>query len=390
MKTKLSIYQTISLIELFSLAISIASAITSAGSQISAPLPNKATQNPGKIKYLSLKGTNVALNTLYFCPDLNGTLNFQPNGLRILQDLGINLIRVGGGTEGDVAHFNAMEHPDDWAQNIESFLALAQAHNILVTFVTMGTVWGTLFGVVCPEPYDGLNGTSIAESKAIIDKLAGDNTLHHNFIADPRIFAWSVANEVDLNNPVTLNWCLSILDYVRSKGGKAFISSPYNSSLSSDWTASMDLHYIERILGGHADFLEIHCYHDSIAATAQELGKSVYTVVYNDMHYYLSNYFVSGRGNTPLENLILGEFGIWHGYGVYGSVTANFTDESVSDYYRAVYDCAIDLGIRYVINHNCFAQKDSSGNYVGEVPWWCVDVDGSYISAKTSVIKEYA
>jgi len=388
LKIKLTIYQTASLIALFSLAIS--TAIASVGSQTSPQTTSKEIQSFGKIKHFSIFGTCVTLNTLYFCPThFGGTLNFQPNAWKILQDLGINAIRVGGGTEGDVAHFNVKKRPDEWAQNLQNFLALAQASGVAVTFVTMGTIWDTLFGIVCPEPYKGIEGTSVAESKSIIDKLAGDNELQHNFIADPRIFAWSVANEVDLNNSITLNWCISILDYVRSKGGKALISSPYNSSLSSDWTASMDLNYIEPVLTGHVDFLEINIYHDLTAAVAQESGKSVYEAVYNDMHTSLSKYFVSGRGSIPLENLILGEFGIWHGYSVYEDMAANFTDVSVSEYYRAVYNCAIDLGIKNVFNFNCFAQKDSSGKYENDAPFWCVDVDGTYIHAKTSVVKEY-
>jgi len=382
LKIKLTIYQTASLIVLFSLAIS--TAIASAGNQTSPQTTSKEIQSFGKIKHFSIFGTSVTLNTLF-----GGTLSFQPNAWKILRDLGINAIRVGGGTEGDVAHFNVKKNPDEWAQNLQNFLALAQDNGVVVTFVTMGTIWDTLFGIVSPEPYKGINGTSVAESKSIIDKLAGDNKLQHNFIADPRIFAWSVANEVDLNNSITLNWSISILDYVRSKGGKALISSPYDSSLSSDWLASMDLHRIEPVLRDHVDFFEIHYYHVSVAAKAQQEGKSVYSEVYRDAYDSLSNYFLNGRGNMPIENLILGEFGIWHGYGEWESINFNFTDQSVSEYYQAVYQSAIDLGIRNIFNFILFSQITSNGDYVDKAQFWCVDIDGEYVFAKTSIMKKF-
>ena len=364
----------------------------------SAMTTNMRVSSHGEIRYdspshFSIKGTNVRLNTLYYCQNYYQShgkpINYQPEGWMILQDLGVNLIRVGGGIEGDVAHFNIGKYPTEWAINLQEFLTQAQNHGIRVAFVTMGTQWETLFGIVCPEPYRGIEGTPVAEAKAMIDQMAGNNALGHNFITDPRIFAWSVANEVDLNNSVTLDWCIQILDYIRSKGGKAYISSPYDSSVSSDWGASMDLHYIEPILRDHVDYFQIHIYHTSVAADAQQEGRSVYTAVYNDFNNCLSNYFINGRGTTPLENLILGEFGIWHGYGIWTSTEVNFTDQSVSEYYQAIYQCAIDLGIKNIINFECFAQKRSDGTYADAAQFWCVDVDGTYISAKTSVIKEY-
>ena len=40
--------------------------------------------------------------------------------------------------------------------------------------------------------------------KSMIDKLAGNNALGHNFITDPRIIAWAVGNEVSLAHQMVM------------------------------------------------------------------------------------------------------------------------------------------------------------------------------------------
>ena len=118
----------------------------------------------------------------------------------------------------------------------------------------------------------------MSQCKTLINELAGQNSLHHNFITDPRIYAWSVGNEIDVGNPTTYSWCIQILDYIRADGGKAYISTPINSTVSSDWMTSIDLNYIDPAISGHVDYLSFNYYNAIYAAyNAQNAGTSVYT-----------------------------------------------------------------------------------------------------------------
>jgi len=55
-----------------------------------------------------------------------------------------------------------VNYPNEWANNLNSFLTIANNHGMRVTFQEMGTQWQTLFGIVPPEPAKGIVGTSIA------------------------------------------------------------------------------------------------------------------------------------------------------------------------------------------------------------------------------------
>jgi hypothetical protein len=308
----------------------------------------------------SLRGGNVGLNTLYYCPTCSRPWSYQPNGWDALQALNVNLIRVSGGTEGDVGHFNIQNHPNDWAQNFNDFLSQADSHGIKVAFTELGTEYGTLFGIVVPNRNPGVAGTSIADSEAMIDKLAGANQLNHNFLTDPRVIGWSIANEVDLANSATYNWCIQILDYIRSKGGKAYISSPSDSRIGSDTLGDMDFTRIEPELRGHVDYLQIHIYQVGIVVQALQKGQNVYDTMYNLFSNQIQTYMIDGRGSTPIENLIIGEFGIWRGQGTMG-VTYNFAEETRNEYYKAMLQAAVDHGIKNIFNFYVFDQLSQDG-----------------------------
>lgn len=348
----------------------------------------------GEIQYKSaflIKGTFVRLNTIYYCRTAAKPLSYQPNAWSILRDLGVNLIRVSGGSEGDVGHFNMDKYPSEWAQNLEDFLATANEYGIKVVFNSLGNQWGTLFGIVCPDIHHGIAGTPIDKAKSMIDKLAGDNTLAHNFLTDERIPFWFVADEPDFNDPETRDWCIQILDYMRSKGAKATVSSPWNSSIPNEypWLQRQDLHMFEPILRGHVDYFSINVFsgHDA-AMRAQQSGTSVYQAVYDYFKDVLTRYFIDGRGSMPIENLILGSFGIQHDYEWYRGEKISVADQTVREYYQAVYQCARDLGIRNIINFECFASLRADGKYV-EDKFWSIDIDGKYIESKTAVIQAY-
>src|SRR5450759_4524127 len=133
------------------------------------------TPTPPPSSGLIVKGITAMVDNLYYSPNVAVPSNYQSNGWSDLQGLGINVIRVGEGPEGDVAHFNPLNYPNEWANNLNSFLTIANNHGMRVTFQEMGTQWQTLFGIVPPEPAKGIVGTSIAQSKILIDELAGNN-----------------------------------------------------------------------------------------------------------------------------------------------------------------------------------------------------------------------
>jgi hypothetical protein len=140
----------------------------------------------------NLRGGAVASNC--FVPS---AANYYANSWQLLKDLGVNWIRVHGGVEGDVNHFDMKNYPDDWAQNLDYFLAEADSHGVKVSFETLGSPYGTLFGIRSPGYSDGSDPTAytpISEAKAMIDQLAGNNSLGHNFIADPRVLGWVTSN----------------------------------------------------------------------------------------------------------------------------------------------------------------------------------------------------
>ncbi len=348
-----------------------------------APTP-PPTSNPS----LTVKAITVHLNNLYYSPNAPVPKNYQPNGWTLLKNLGINVIRVGEGPEGDIAHFNPINYPNEWASNLNAFLTKAQSNGMRVTFQEMGTQWQTFFNVIPPEPAKGIAGSSITQSKAIIDQLAGNNALKINFITDPRIYAWSVGNEIDIGNPTTYNWCINILDYIRSKGGQAFISTPINTTLSSDWLTSINVNSIFPSLAGHVDYLSFN-YYNAIyyADNAQKAGQSVYTATYNIMVKELNTYFVSGRGNIAMSNLMIGETGIPSGPTTWNGVYFNFTPQSVSEFYRAIYDSTKTLGIKNLFYFDAFETYNGQGQIASGQPWYCITKDGNYLTEKTNLIK---
>lgn len=330
-----------------------------------------------------LKGATVPLNA--FHPN---AVNYQPNAWNILRDLNFNVIRISGGIEGDLHHINISRYPAEWAQNLNAFLSDVPK-GMQVYFHELGRNWGTLLGIISPGDLPGgpYPPTPIDEAKTMIDQLAGNNALNHDFITDPRILGWTVSNENDIGDPTVYDWNIQIADYIRSKGGKAWLAHPRDSRISGSWAEQSDFHVTEPLLRGHVDYLEFHRYMVEVARRAQEAGTDVYSAVYEATLPELRTRMINGRGTMPIENLILGEFGIWRGYGADVGVTATFSDENRRDYYKATLDAARDVGLPNISFHDCFAQKSvGTGEYL--VPMWSVvDVDGTYFPLVADVIK---
>lgn len=330
----------------------------------------------GAIQYrvFQLRGAGVSIN--HFHPS---AVHYQPNAWNIIKDLGINVIRVWGGVEGNVWGIHMKNNPN-WAQNLDAFLSEADSHGVKVMFHALGDGWGTLFGIVSP-PLSG--AVSIEEAKAMIDQLAGDNALGHNFITDPRVIGWRSSNELDISDSYVLQWNLEICDYIRSKGGKAWISAPRYES----WWTGEKFSVIEPLVRGHVDYLELHGYE---CEKFEEFGRD-YNSFYDYYKNFLQGHMIDGRGEYSIDQLILGEFGIWRGSGQDLGFTSpvSFTDEDRETYYRALFDACRDVGIKNVIFHELFA-------YMKEPPWTeyntpvygIVDVDGTYFPLAADVIRE--
>jgi len=330
---------------------------------------NRAAINPNARQPISfvIQGVTARINVLYYCPTCTKPLSYQPNGWSTLRQLNVNLLRLGGGSEGDVAHFNINNYPNEWAQNFNSFLSTANQYGIKVYFVHMGNRFGTLFGIVCPEPSQGVVGTSIRDAKTMIDALAGNNALNHNFITDPRVFGWSVANEVDISNPTTYHWVIQILDYISAKGGKAWVSAPIDSRITNAYgfVGEMDFNKIEPLLRGHVDYLEIHMYQPVIVADAIKNHREVYVTMYSWFTQLIQNLMLgeATSGSIPVDHMIIGEFGIIHGNfsWTFDMQTVDFNDTVRSDYYRAMFWAANDNGIKMICNFELWDNTDSRG-----------------------------
>ena len=326
-------------------------------------------------------GATVVLNNLYYCPTCNRPFSYEPNAWTTLKQLNVNLLRIGGGSEGDVGHFNMNNYPNEWAQNLNSFLSTADSFGIQVYFNQMGNKYGTLFGIVCPQPPTVI-GTSISDSKRMIDALAGNNALGHDFINDPRVFGWSVANEVDLSNSVTYSWVIQILDYIRAEGGKAWVGSPIESTITTNtWTLAgqSDFNQIEPMLRGHVDYLELHTYELNLVTQTINNKQDVYRTMYSFFSKEMQVLMVSEakNGSIPVDHMIIAEFGITHDV---------YNDTVRSDYYRAMYQAAKDNGIKIICNFELW--DNSNGHGVLNAPYGIIYLNGTY-SGPVTVMQQF-
>ena len=321
----------------------------------------------------SLRGAAVSANCL--APSAR---SYFPNGWQLLKDAGVNWIRVSGGTEGDINHFNIRNYPNEWAQNLDNFLAQADSYGIKVSFASVGSAYGTLFGIRSPgyvgseangaDPY---GYTPIDQAEAIIDQLAGNNSLHHNFIADPRVLGWVTSNEVyigpqtnsnpNLNGPFILQWNLQLLDYIHSKGGKAWMASPTTIRGSS---AGYDFAQTIPLIGGHVDYLEAHYYEEVTLLNNYVKPDGTYDWANFETYYRnrLLTKMVNARGNFSLDNVLLGEFGMWVGQGNDFGLSTSFTAQDRTNYYQVVLDSAKAVGLKNVCPFDFFEMYGTSIN----------------------------
>lgn len=295
----------------------------------------------------NMKGAAIGLNNLAL-----GRWSYVPNAWQIIKDLRINMLKLLGGIEGNVLHIHMTRNPDEWAQNLYNLLNLIGSNGCKAYFHCIGSSWANLLGIVPPPQGTGpYPPVSLDEAKAMIDQLAGDNLLEYDFINDPRLIGWVPMNEADITDPMVLDWGLQMCDYIKSKGGRAWLASPRGIG---GWYYGEDFHVTEPILYGHVDYLDRHLYEVWNFANPCERD---YQKFYDYYRSVLQNHVLDGRGRFPIDSLIVGEFGIWRGYGSDLGYSGSFTDQERETYYNAVYNALEDAGIKNVFFHYLFAQQ---------------------------------
>ncbi len=294
----------------------------------------------------TVKATHVNL-----CNIMPGHPSYVPNWANLLQGLGINTLRIEDGGEGRLGYNINLDA--NWAQNLMKVLDTINPDRTGTTgykiyWQRLGDPYLANFGIndYHRTPYDGANDgsggsglMSIYTVRSMIDKLAGNNALGHNFITDPRIIAWSVGNEnlvgtsngyggVNTNN--VYSWLIQIMDYIRSKGGRVIADAPY----VDDWNSNLAL--TAPLFNGHADYMEIHHY------GVYELSRNYY---YGNNQFnwagwksYMQGYLssqVNAANNVGFDSnhVFLGEFGIFPAYNPDWNTGIYWTQQTQADYY---------------------------------------------------------
>ncbi len=326
--------------------------VASATGPIGPESPIVPPSYPAPISNFQMCGAQVCCDV--FVPTAH---NYNPDAWQLLKEAGVNTICVTGGIEGNTLQININNDPN-WAQNLNNFLSEAAQNGIKVYFFDLGDSWGSLFGILSPgDTLGNLPPTPITEAEAMINELAGNNSLGHDFITDPRILMWVTSNESPINNATILSWNLQLCDYIRSLGGKACIASPYVGDADYDFGVTLPL------LQENVDYVDIHAY---MVSEFINLGMN-YTSFFNFYKSYLETAVVQPalQNGYSLSQVILGEFGIWIGTGTdLGLTNITFTNTERTVYYQAVFNAALADGIQNVVFHTFFEEIGSDGIYL--------------------------
>ena len=344
--------------------------------------------------------------------------------LSILRGLGINAMRVYGFS----AEVNLLDNAN-WATTLNNFLTTCSNAGIKVYFMDMGGAYGDGFGIAdqleaSPIPVPALccskyqsgwqldiygkywTPATASNVQPIIDALAGKtqnsytagalvygNSLGHNFLTDPRIIGFEIGNENTVgdyaNGVVTLNsvgtWEISLMDYMRSKGATNIIADC--PVLTNYGAAVWDQNFAHTasVFYGHANYIETHEYYDTTLIENYISSGNWYgfqSYVANDLTAQMRYANNAGFDNN---HVILGEFGIWHGY---SSWTPNycsytFTDQNVIDYYSHYFQALNSIlpSYRWVSFWSSF--DIASGG------WGMISASSGTLFSGCNVIREY-
>jgi hypothetical protein len=292
---------------------------------------------------------------------------YVPNRWTVIEDLNINYVTFNSGGEGYPFDIHMTRHPTTWASNLNSLLTQMTANGVQTSFIALGSVWDEFLGIHYPT-------VNIAQAKSMIDQLAGDNALGHDFITDPRVWCWIVDDEIDLDDAGLKSWCLDLCDYIRGKGGKAAIAYPRVGSMG--WEAGTRSQVVEPILRGHVDYLIYHAYY-----TSQYMGDPTYDAWYTFQNDKFTDY-LSGIGDFLPTQVFLNAWGIWTGSGSGQGYTGVVTEAQQQTYYSATMDAAEDAGIVNIAFYYLFESYNQGGYHL-------VTVDDAKLSAYYVVRSHY-
>jgi len=313
-----------------------------------------------------IKNANVQSNQLIDDTFAYYTFPEPDYAWKTLKDLGITLLQVEGGPEGNVLHIQLNEnHPygypydPDWAQNLDSFLSKADSYGIKVVFLPMGCNWGNNLGIVPPMQsearYDRY--TNVTEALRLIDKLGGNNSLHKNFLNDSRVPYWIPIDEARIDGPEysdVKDWTIQTLQRIRSYGGKTSVcvnDLVYGDSHYHNYTQTYP--YVISVIGPYVDYLQAHIFCDDLwVAASNNPNYDMYTNAYNEF----SNNFkamAKARGSFGLDKL---QVTIGCGYTTWedfrGTITT--TSHQQAMYFKACFDAAKENGIEIICYHAPF------------------------------------
>lgn len=296
-----------------------------------------------------------------------GTPYFVPDRWEIIRELNLNTITLRGGGYGNIFKINMIIN-ENWANNLDSILSDMASHGLKTSFIQLATSYDTLLGIRYPD-------VPIDQAKAMIDELAGDNCLGHNFIADPRIWVWIVKDEPNLEDTNLRNWCIQVCDYIRGKGGKAGIAHPRIGSLG--WYEGTMSKHVEPILSGHVDYLIYHLFR-----TAPFMENPTYEAFKAYQKDKIERY-IEGKGSFSVNQIVLNEWGIWSGGGSGQGYTGDVTEAQREIYYRATFDAMKASGIINTSFYQLFDDK-APQNY------GIVEIDGTKHPAFNVVKENYS
>jgi len=299
-----------------------------------------------------IKAADTALDTI--CPS---AASYEANWSSTLSGLGVNTLRLQEGGEGDVWGINMINNPNTWAVNLENLLNEIGNASFRCYFYSLGDPWGGELGI--NDQAANISATiSVTQAESYINELAGNNSLNHDFITDPRIALWSVGNEVNFGSSSDPNsnyyWVIQICDYIRSLGGLVDVPSPI---VNGQYCTG------ESLLTGHVDFLEIHQYGLYQLATQYALGNNQYN--WTAWESWLQSDLaasVTNLGPFDINHVILGEFGIWLGTGSdQGLTNYTFTDQNRVDYYTNFFQAVNAVGFENVCFHYSIEENSQYG-----------------------------
>jgi hypothetical protein len=242
------------------------------------------------------------------------------------------------------------------------------------------------------DPCYGGTPMDIGQAKIYIDRLAGQNSLGHNFITDPRIVMWSIGNEANIGSATPSGfvwnsnglWMREMASYIRSKGGEVSFPHPYADTdqigrWKNDWDS---LQWVAPAIDPYVDYMDWHLYGTGLFSLppssggflVQEVsgGQSVYD--WHAWRSYMVNEFQKAaqyRGTKDIDHVFISEFGMVEGvsnewWGGTWTYTAQDRLNYFSNWFQAL--DASGTGIRNLCVHSGWASDgfplfDSSGNF---------------------------